>query len=236
MNQIQLNNIDHDKILLIKRTVCVGASDDELKLFLHVCTKTGLDPFMKQIYAIKRAGKMCIQTSIDGFRLIADRTGCYAPGRETQFVSDDNGNLLSCTAYIRKKTTDGTWHEVSGTAYWSEFNPGNNTFWGKMPRVMLSKCAEAIALRRAFPAELSSVYTNDEMQQADTSEEVSEAPKVFLDADQQTEIEQWLDSDAVLHKRVLDAYGVKSLSEIESNQFTKIVKKLQKTREMVEVS
>lgn len=236
MNQIQINNLDKDKIELIKRTVCVGASNDELQLFLHVCTKTGLDPFMKQIYAIKRGGKMTIQTSIDGFRLTADRTGCYAPGRESSFVYDSEAKLISATAYIRKKTLDGTWHEVCGTAHWAEFYPGNNSFWGKMPHVMLGKCAEAVALRRAFPAELSSVYTADEMQQADTSEEVSQAPKVFLDADQQTEIEQWLDSDRGLHKRVLDAYGVSSLSEIESNQFSKIVKKLQKTREPVGVS
>ena len=232
MNQIQLNNLDSSKVDLIKRTVCVGASDDELKLFLHVCTKTGLDPFMKQIYAIKRGGKMTIQTSIDGFRLIADRTGCYAPGRETAFVHDDEGKILSCTAYIRKKTPDGTWHEVAGTAYWSEFNPGNNTFWTKMPRVMLSKCAEAVALRRAFPAELSSVYTNDEMQQADSTEEVSEAPKILLNADQQTEIEQWIDSDADLHKRILGAYRVGSLSDIQACEYEKIVKRIQKLKEV----
>ena len=74
-----------DKIDLITRTVARGCSKDELQLFLHACQKTGLDPLMKQIYAVKRSGSLAIQTGIDGFRLIAERTGKYAPGKEPAF-------------------------------------------------------------------------------------------------------------------------------------------------------
>lgn len=155
-----------EKILLLKQTVCKGATDNELKLFMHVCVKTGLDPFMRQIYSIARGGQRTIQTSIDGFRLIAERSKKYSPGREPSFAYNAEGKMLSATSYIKKMTEDGTWHEVSATAYLDEYNPGNNTFWKKMPHVMLAKCAEAAALRRAFPAELSGVYSDDEMLQA----------------------------------------------------------------------
>ena len=180
-----------DQVKLLKDTICRGSTDSEFMLFSHACKKTGLDPFMKQIHAVKRWDSnlkreaMSIQTGIDGYRLIADRSGRFAPGREPTFVYGKDGQLISATAYVKKQTQDGTWHEVSATAFYSEYvqttKEGNPTsFWKKMPHGQLAKCAEALALRKAFPAELSGIYTAEEMQQADnvtiqaTVEEIEE--------------------------------------------------------------
>lgn len=165
-----LCNFPAEKIQLLKNTVCKGATDAELQLFLHVCVKTGLDPFMKQIYSIPRGGQRTIQTSIDGLRLIAERTCKYSPGKEPTYIYGSDGRLFSATAFVKKMTVDGTWHDVSATAFNAEFNPGTQ-FWNKMPHVMLAKVAEASALRKAFPAEMSGIYSDDEMEQTKKPEE-----------------------------------------------------------------
>lgn len=171
MNTIQTQE---SKIELLKKTLCKDISSEEFEIFLHACRRTGLDPFMKQIYAIKRGNNMTIQTSIDGYRVVADRTGHYAPGKASEFKYDEEGNLISATAHVMKRTSDGIWHDVSAEAFWAEYVQSYNgkpaTFWAKMPHVMLAKVAEALALRKAFPADLSGIYTQDEMNQADTIE------------------------------------------------------------------
>jgi len=183
-----LSSVDFtaDKIQLLKNTVCKGSSDNEFQLFLHACQRTGLDPFMRQIYAVKRPERqkdgsykemMTIQTGIDGYRLIAERTGKYAPGKEPSFQYVQDGKLISATAYVKKQTMDGTWHEVSATAFYEEYvqttKDGKPTrFWERMRHNQLAKCAEALALRKAFPGEFSGIYTTEEMQQADNTLEV----------------------------------------------------------------
>ncbi len=162
-------NFTAEQNSLIKNYLCKGITDDELKLFSAVCRKTGLDPFMKQIYAVKRKDQMTIQTSIDGYRLIAERTGRYAPGKESMFQYNKEGKLLSSTSYVKKQTQDGTWHEIGATAFFEEYKPAySNQFWESKQHIMLAKCAEALALRKAFPNELSGLYSEEEMHQADT--------------------------------------------------------------------
>lgn len=164
--------MSREKIELIKQTVAKGSTDLELDLFLHACKRTGLDPLMKQIYAIKRKNgktgqmEMAIQTGIDGYRLIADRTGRYAGSDEPTYTVGQDGfpDVASVTIY---KMLDGQRCGFSASARWTEYCQEASPMWKKMPFLMLSKCAEALALRKAFPAELSGVYTHEEMMQAD---------------------------------------------------------------------
>lgn len=158
------------KIDIVRRMYCAQLTEDEFEVFLHICRHTNLDPSMKQIYAIKRGGKLTTQTGIDGYRLIAERTGKYAPGREPTYSYNDKGALISATAYVKKITSDGTWHEVSATAFFEEYcqrdTQGNPTqFWKKFRHVMIAKCAETLALRKAFPGDLSAIRTEEEMMQ-----------------------------------------------------------------------
>lgn len=216
-----------DQIELVKRTICKGASDDQMMLFEYVCTRTGLDPFMKQIYGIirmtnnKDTGKkdptMTIQTSIDGLRLIADRTGNYLPGRDSTFAYDKDGRLFSATSYI-KKWSRGSWHEVSATAIYSEYKPKYpNDFWTDKPHIMLAKCAEALALRKAFPAEMSGVYAKEELDQnvIDVSEvqhmikAEEKAIELKITQDQIFEIEDLIAGCSKDIKEKIDDYLVK---------------------------
>jgi len=194
---------DEKKLQLMKDTICKGSSDDEFQLFTYTCKRLGLDPFARQIYPVKRWDSnlkkevMTIQTGIDGYRLIADRTGRYSPGRESTYVHDKNGRLISATAYVMKQTPDGHWHECAYTAHYSEYvslkKDGTPTnMWASKPYLMLSKCAESGCLRRAFPAELSGVYTKEEMTQAD-SEIIYEKPAEGVDkeAEKKKFIDKW---------------------------------------------
>jgi len=156
-----------DQVDLIKRTVAKGATDNELALFLYQCQRTGLDPLSRQIHFVKRAGQGAIQTGIDGYRVIAQRTGEYAGNDDPEYTGSDNAHPDAAKARVWRIVAG---HRVSfeATARWSEYYPGEKQafMWRKMPFLMLGKCAEALALRKAFPAELSGLYTHEEMAQA----------------------------------------------------------------------
>jgi phage recombination protein Bet len=155
---------------LISTTIAPGCSGDELRLFAYACQRTGLDPFSKQIYAIKRGGKMTIQAGIDGLRSIAERTG-QLDGSETLWCGDDGvwtDVWLGSKPPAAAKTTiwrKGAGHPFTGVARFADYNAGQG-LWTKMGATMIAKCSEALALRKAFPADLSGVYSSDEMEQA----------------------------------------------------------------------
>lgn len=169
-NDVQFARWEKQKEL-IKRTVCKNSTEEEFLLFLHVAKKTGLDPLLKQIYSVPRGCERTIQTSIDGLRLIACRSGEYMPGEEPTFCYDESGNLISATARIKKMDKNGMWHDISHTVFFREFYK-KGAFWDKMPHVMLAKTAEAACLRKAFP-DCQKIYIEEEMSIEDDSEDDS---------------------------------------------------------------
>ena len=170
-----------EQVDLIKSQIAPKATNDELKLFLYQAQRTGLDALSRQIYCIHRnqwnpetrqsEPKMTIQTSIDGFRVVAERSGNYG-GQSIPTFQEKDGRLYSCQISVFRFHGTERYEASVGLAFWDEYVPvgkdGQPTaMWKKMPHTMLAKVAEALALRKAFPQDLSGLYTTEEMSQAD---------------------------------------------------------------------
>ncbi|CAB4164356.1 bet_lambda, phage recombination protein Bet [uncultured Caudovirales phage] len=241
---------DDKNLELLRDTICKGATEQEFELFIHACKRTGLDPFAKQIYAVKRWDStlkreaMAVQTGIDGYRLVADRTDRYAPGRKPTYTYKEDGKLLAATAYVKKLTKDGMWHEVEAEALFDEYcqktKDGNPvSLWGKMPHVMLAKCAEALAIRKCFPAELSGIYTQEEMQQADIVVENIAMPKKEIDMTPITKsqldcLTLFIDGDEVYLASVIERLAklkIMRLEDIPAIMFEKVLNDAKKNFE-----
>src|SRR5215472_4835484 len=191
-------NFTNDQVLLIKSQVAAGASDDELALFLYHCRRTGLDPLAKQIYCVFRwasvrdpaTGKwkdvraMTIQTGIDGFRLIAERTGKYAGQLGPFWYGKNTGwqdlwlpekqfdhPIAAKIGVLRSDFKEPLWSVADWETYAQKSSKGDLTrSWLRMGPLMIAKCAEALALRRAFPQELSGLLSEEEMPEEEAAE------------------------------------------------------------------
>ncbi|MGA6873063.1 phage recombination protein Bet [Streptomyces pratensis] len=158
----------------------------ELAAFLHLCQRTQLDPFSRQIYLIGRWDNrqkrkvFTPQTSIDGYRVIAHRVIAETKdtfGYEDTLWCDSSGRwrdvwLADEAPAAVKVTVLRNGQRFSAVALFREYMQTGKEgkllgLWGKMPAGQIAKCGEALALRKAFPHDLAGVYTAEEMAQAD---------------------------------------------------------------------
>ncbi|WP_240373124.1 RecT family recombinase [Brevibacterium zhoupengii] len=159
-------------------------SQGDLAVFFHQAQKSGLDPFKREIYMITRSGKPTIQTGIDGFYKIADRVTTKTRGTwgisETYWCGEDGQWvdvwLKRDAPAAAKVIVERNGSKFTTVALTSEYT-ATGPMWKKMPSRMIAKCAEALAIRKAFPEDLSGLYTSDEMAQADSSQGANRAPR-----------------------------------------------------------
>lgn len=175
------------------------ADEGDLKLFHHYATRTGLDPFTRQVYMVgrntevtvrerneetgnerdvkRRVTKFTIQVGIDGWRVLgnraAHRDGVRVGHKAPLYAGKDgvwssiwlaDGPPLACEYTL---TADGV--EVTAVCYFAEYaqyaGSGDLTsMWKKMPLNQLAKCTEALAWRKAFPADFAGLVLEDAVQ------------------------------------------------------------------------
>ena len=169
-----------DQQIAALRQIGLGANTQaDVEVFFHQAKRSGLDPFRREIYMItrktKNGPKATIQTGIDGFYKIADRVTRATGGTwgipETLWCGP-NGQwrdvwLEETPPAAAKVTVERNGSRFTTVATSAEYNAGS-PMWQKMPARMIAKCAEALAIRRAFPDDLSGLYTSEEMAQADS--------------------------------------------------------------------
>ena len=176
--------INRGQLELLKRTYAKGTTDDEFALYMNTAMRLRLDPFAKQIYAVKRWDSatreevMQTQVAIDGYRAVAEDTGLYG-GRQGPFWCGDDGEWKdvwlsekpprAAKVLVKKKGIDEPYVGVATYKSYVQKNKDGNprATWASMPDVMLAKCAEAQALRAAFPKQLSGTHTPDEVGDAE---------------------------------------------------------------------
>ncbi len=165
----------------VRNVLAPDLNDAELGLYAMVAHRMGLDPFARQIYAVKRGGRLTFQVGIDGFRSSAEETGeydgqdepQYGPWLERPFPHPEWARVTM------HRFRDGRRISQSATARWDSYYPGEalGAQWKRMGDVMLAKCAEALAFRKLFPMRFAGLYATEEMAQADAlAEPVAVAP------------------------------------------------------------
>lgn len=180
------------QVALVRNSVAKDLTPVEFDVFMHMSRGFGLDPLKRQIYAIPYGKgdrrKVSYITGIDGFRSIANRSGNYRPDEKAPVYeidealkSDTNPAGLIAANVTIYRFQHGEWFPITGQARWEEFAPLKQKWvnnqrtsemelsgkWGEMPALMLAKCAEAQALRKGWPEDLSSLYAPEEMEQQD---------------------------------------------------------------------
>ena len=234
------------QLALIRRTVAKDTNADEFDQFMHICKHTRLDPLRRQVYCFvfnkhkPEWRQMTVVTAIGGYRSIAERTGNYRPDEDdarieySDAAKDPKTNPLGIVkaTIVVFKYSHGEWHRVAGSAHWDEYVPlkdgvidTKKTGWTKMPRIMIAKCAEANALRKAWPDDFAGLEVEEEVDRRAT---IDLTASELADAGETSErmariggpnqiIVDWCDGDA-LQMEPAGQFGDKVLQFIRAHK------------------
>ena len=180
--------IDPDIYSALKNSIYPGAKDESILMVLAHCRAAKLDPMLKPVHIVPMSVKNpisgqyewrdTIMPGIGLYRIQADRTGKYAGIDDPEFgpmVTETlDGVSITypdwCKVTVKKILEDGTIGSFSAKEFWIEnYAPSKkdtrapNSMWRRRVRGQIAKCAEAQALRKAFP-ELGSQPTAEEME------------------------------------------------------------------------
>jgi len=182
------NEIDQHVWSALKSSLYSGAKDESIKMVLDYCKAAKLDPMQKPVHIVpmsvknaqtgKYEYKDTIMPGIGLYRIQAARSNQYAGVGEPEYGEDVQVTLDGvkitypkwCKIVV-KKIVHNTIVEFSAKEYWIENyatrnkdSSAPNTMWLKRPYGQLAKCAEAQALRKAFPEIISQQPTAEEME------------------------------------------------------------------------
>lgn len=174
--------VTEDQVALVSRTIAKDLTPDELHLYLFMCrNEWQVHPLSKMIFPVKYKGKMTFLTSIDYLRARAGKTGVHAGTDDAVFSETAEGRATSASVTVYR-LVGGLRCPFTATARLAEYRPTENAWmWDKMPQGQLAKCAEGLALRKAFPAELAKLYVPEEMDQAATRDATTPPPPAETD-------------------------------------------------------
>jgi phage recombination protein Bet len=181
---------DDKQLAALRQIGLTDAPKAELAVFLHYCQRTGLDPFARQIYMIARGGKYTIQASIDGLRIVAQRSGNYGGQTMVEWCGSDGvwkdvwleptPPTAARVGIYYKDVPNPTYAVAKFESYAVSYQGKLSGLWSKMPDLMIAKCAEALALRKAFPQDLSGIYSGDEMAQAEVEKPAPQSKPIAI--------------------------------------------------------
>ena len=144
---------DVDMVETVKQTVCRGATDAQLKIFIEVCKATGLNPFLKEIWFVPNVGVMAGR---DGYLRIANDHPMF-DGMSTTVERDSDGIPIKATCSVWRKDRA---HPITCEAFYNEYKK-NSQVWTTYKSAMISKVAEVLALKRSFS--INGIVTEEEI-------------------------------------------------------------------------
>ncbi|WP_348720632.1 phage recombination protein Bet [uncultured Alcanivorax sp.] len=176
---------EQELIGVLRESLYPGAEDNSIRMVLGYCRAAGLDPMQKPVHIVpmwdSKASRMrdVVMPGVGLYRTQAARSGEYGGISDPEFGPEITENIGGyeitypeyCRITVSRIVCDRLvtfsaverWKENYAMKGGKERSIAPNTMWAKRPYGQLAKCAEAQALRKAFP-EVGSAPTADEME------------------------------------------------------------------------